>query len=315
MTWLWAGGILIGSAVLSFITVGISITVARRYGWYDHPDGGRKQQGRPIPKLGGVAVALAFTLTVCGVLVVLGRAGDALLALGVLGPALAAALLGSVDDYRHLNPWLRLVLQAGLAAAAWVLGTRIDLFHNTLLDGAVFVVWVVLVVNGINLLDNSDGLAGSSVLIAAVGATIIAATYGQILVSTLGVAIVGVSIGFLLYNWHPARVYLGDGGAYFLGFLLALLTVRVRPSLVDEWQGVLVAALLVALPLVDTGFVTVTRLRRGTHPFTAGRDHLSHRLQGRGLSVPGSVLVLDLGYLVCVALGVLIAILPRVLVG
>ena len=313
MTVLWGSGILLGSAILSFITVGISIALAKRYSWYDHPDGERKLQVRPIPKLGGLAVAVAFTVTVCGILLALGRGDDALLAMGVLGPALAAALLGSVDDYRHLNPWLRLVLQAGLAMVAWILGTRIDLFHNTLIDGTVFVVWVVLIVNGINLLDNSDGLAGSSVLIAAVGATVIAVTYGQILVSSLGIALIGVSVGFLLFNWHPARVYLGDGGAYFLGFLLALLTVRVRPELVDEWQGVVVAALLVALPLVDTTFVTITRLRRGDHPFTAGRDHLSHLVQARGVSVPKSVLVLDLAYLVCVALGVLIAILPRVL--
>jgi UDP-GlcNAc:undecaprenyl-phosphate GlcNAc-1-phosphate transferase len=151
----------------------------------------------------------------------------------------------------------------------------------------------LVLVNGINLLDNSDGLAATTVFVAAAGATVIAAHNGQILVSLLGVALAGASLGFLFHNWFPARVYMGDAGAYFLGFMLAVLTVRLRPEGSSALEGVVIALLLAALPIVDTTFVVISRLKRGIHPFTAGRDHLSHRLQARGRSVPASVLILQ----------------------
>ena len=153
-------------------------------------------------------------------------------------------------------------------------------------------------VNGINLLDNSDGLAGATVLVSALGASIIAIVFGQLFNSLLGLALVGVCVGYLWHNWHPATVYMGDSGAYFLGFLLATLVIRLRPDSMQPMWGALIALLLVALPIVDTTYVVVKRLRAGIHPFTAGRDHLSHVLQDRGRSVPGSVLLLQ-GVLVC----------------
>ena len=118
--------------------------------------------------------------------------------------------------------------------------------------------------------------------------------YGQVLVSILGFAIAGVTVGFLWHNWFPAKVYMGDAGAYFLGFLLAILTVRLKPTGAPILVGVLIALLLVLVPLFDTTFVVINRLRQGIHPFTAGRDHLSHMLQGRNLSVACSVAALQL---------------------
>jgi UDP-GlcNAc:undecaprenyl-phosphate GlcNAc-1-phosphate transferase len=286
--------VIVASAVLSTIVVDLSIRMSHRLAAYDHPDGERKTQDRPIPKLGGVAVALALTTSVIAVLLVTSRFQALGLALSVLFPALLAALIGFLDDRQALTPYLRLAMQAGVAGVAWVLGTRLSITGIVALDALILVLWVLVLINGINLLDNSDGLAGATVLVSSLGAAVRAVMYGQALVSILGFAIAGVTIGFLWHNWFPAKVYMGDAGAYFLGFLLAILTVRLKPMGAPILVGVGIALLLVLVPLFDTTFVVINRLRQGIHPFTAGRDHLSHVLQGRSLSVAGSVAALQL---------------------
>ena len=286
--------VIVASALLSTIVVHLSIRLSHQLSAYDHPDGERKTQDRPIPKLGGVAVALALTLSVVLVLLLTDRFQQLGLALSVLVPALLAAFIGFLDDRQALTPYFRLAMQAGVAALAWLMGTRLSITGVFALDALLFVLWVLVLVNGINLLDNSDGLAGATVLISSLGAGIIAVMYGQILVSILGFAIAGVTVGFLWHNWFPAKVYMGDAGAYFLGFLLAILTVRLKPTGAPIIIGVLIALLLVMVPLVDTTFVVINRLRQGVHPFTAGRDHLSHVLQGRGMSIAVSVGTLQL---------------------
>jgi len=284
--------VLIGSFAISWVSVDLSIRAAKRVNAYDHPDGGRKVQEHPIPRLGGLAIAGAFTLIIAIGLMVTGRLGFAL-ALGVLIPALVAAAIGLADDRWHLNPYLRLGGQAGVGLLAWTLGTRVAVTGLPAMDLAITVLWVMIIINGINLLDNSDGLAASTILVMGIGSSVIAAMFGQALVSLFGVVLVGVSLGYLRHNWHPAKVYMGDSGAYFLGSLAAMLLIRLTPENAPGWGGVMIVVLLALLPLVDTTYVTVTRSSRGIHPFTAGRDHLSHRLQDRGVSVPGSVLLLQ----------------------
>ena len=299
--------ILVGSAALSWGVVAISIRLAHRMNHLDYPDGERKTQLRPIPKLGGVALAAVFTLIVVAALLVTGRLGFAL-GLAVLLPALGAAVIGFFDDRSSLNPYLRLILQAAVGGLAWALGTQIYLTGITALDAALMVLWVMVIINGVNLLDNSDGLAASTVLVMSVGAAIVAALFGQALVALMGVTLIGVAIGYLWHNWFPAKVYMGDSGAYFLGTLVALLLVRLRPANAPIWVGILIVLLLAILPLVDTTYVVAKRLRAGIHPFTAGRDHLSHKLQDRGASVPRSVAALQvlsiLGVIGAVALAV-----------
>lgn len=283
----------LGTALLSAACVAVSIRIANRVGHLDHPDSGRKIQSVAIPKLGGVAIAVAFG--VCAVVSVslLGYREYASLAAAVALPAIGAAVVGYVDDLRHLPPGLRLGLQAAFAFLAWTLGTRIMITDLWWVDALLTILWFMIVVNGVNLLDNSDGLAGSTVLISALGASIIAVLFGQEFISLLGFALVGICIGYLWHNWHPATVYMGDSGAYFLGFLLATLVVRLRPDTMPPALGAVVALLLVALPILDMTYVVVKRLRSGIHPFTAGRDHMAHVLQDRGASVAGSVLRLE----------------------
>ena len=297
----------LAAAILSGGVVWASIRLSHRYAVYDHPDDDRKTQVVPIPRLGGLAVVIAFVVSVLLALSLLGRWNQVALAASVLVPALGMAFVGFLDDKRSLAPYPRLAMQAGLAGLAFLMGSRIQVFGNVWIDGLLFVLWALILINGINLLDNSDGLAATTVMVSSVGATIIAAMSGQILISLMGAALAGVSLGFLFHNWFPARVYMGDAGAYFLGFMLAVLTVRLRPEGSLPVEGVLIAILLALLPILDTTFVVVSRLRRGVHPFTAGRDHLSHRLQARGLSVPASVLVLQAVLVASTASAVLIA--------
>jgi UDP-GlcNAc:undecaprenyl-phosphate/decaprenyl-phosphate GlcNAc-1-phosphate transferase len=285
--------VFLGAGLLSGLFVWISIKIAHRFNFLDSPDVDRKNQVSPIPKLGGIAVAVAFTLTVILVLLVTGRTDEVSLALSVLIPALGLAIVGFFDDRGNLNPYFRLFMQAAFGLLAWLLGTQFDLTGIAVLDALGFVVWVMLIVNGVNLLDNSDGLAASTVIVSSVGAAIIAVIYGQTLVSILALALAGTALGFLGHNWFPARVYMGDAGAYFLGFLLAVLAVRLQPEGASAVAGMAIAILIVLLPIVDTIYVVTKRLANGIHPFTAGRDHLSHVLQGSGRSVPGSTLLLQ----------------------
>ena len=298
--WLYVGAF-VGSAILSALFVQGSIWLAHWSGLTDKPDGDRKTQDRPIPKLGGIAVAIAFTLIFLTAVGVSGEITAFQLLASVLLPALIVAGLGFIDDVRTLNPWVRLVAQTLLALLVWFTGTQVGFTRITVLDAAITVLWIVGLTNAMNLLDNSDGLAASTTLVASVGTGLVAVIYGQYFVGGLAFALAGTAAGFLWHNWHPATVYLGDAGAYFLGFLLAIVTLRLRPvGLVLPWSA-LIPILLVFVPIADTTFVVIRRVLSGKHPFTPGRDHLSHVLMDRGLSVRWSVGVLQIVLVVSVA--------------
>ena len=304
--WVYVGAF-IGSAVLSAVFVQGSIWLAHWSGLTDGPDGGRKTQDRPIPKLGGIAVAIAFTLVFLTAVGVSGEITAFQLLASVLLPALIVAGLGFIDDVRTLNPWIRLAAQTVLALLVWFTGTQVGFFGITWLDALVTVLWIVGLTNAMNLLDNADGLAASTALVAALGAGIVAVIYGQYFVGGLAFALAGTAAGFLWHNWAPATVYLGDAGAYFLGFLLAIVTLRLRPVGIALPWSALIPVLVMLVPILDTTFVVIRRLLGGRHPFTPGRDHLSHTLMDRGLSVRQSVTALQLLLIVSVGGAVALA--------
>ena len=287
--------------------VAASIRVARRWQFFDHPNSARKTQKQPVPKLGGVAVALAFSLSAVLALLAIGQSAFLAPALLLLLPALVAAAIGYADDLRSIQPVFRLALQAGIGTSAWLLGTRAEVTGVTWIDLVLTVLWFMVLINGINLLDNSDGLAAATVLVSGVGTGVIAGIFGQSILVLLALALVGACAGYLRFNWFPARVYLGDSGAYFLGTVLASMIITLRPATNSPWEAVVLAMLLAALPILDTTYVVIKRLRKGVHPFTAGRDHLAHVLQDRGRSVARSVLTLQGGLFVTTAVAISIA--------
>jgi UDP-GlcNAc:undecaprenyl-phosphate GlcNAc-1-phosphate transferase len=145
-------------------------------------------------------------------------------------------------------------------------------------------VWIVAVCNSINFFDNLDGGAAGTVAISTLGISLIAANQGQELITALAVVTCGATTGFLLWNKSPAKIYMGDAGALFLGVLVGILTIRLNPGISPQINSMAILPMLLAVPILDTCVAVLSRLRRGISPFTGGKDHLSHRLMRKGWS-------------------------------
>jgi UDP-GlcNAc:undecaprenyl-phosphate GlcNAc-1-phosphate transferase len=252
--------------------------------------GERKAQQQAVPYLGGVAIVIAFSGTVLAAALVRAAqgqpAGEEIGVLAVLlGTGVLLALMGLVDDLRGISVPLRLLVEVGAGVVVVVTGSGATLIGNPVLDGIATVLWVVLVVNALNLLDNMDGLSAGVAAIASLTFFVLAATQGQFLVAALSAALAGCAVGFLRHNFHPAKIYMGDAGSLFLGFLLAVLATRLE--LVDSppLVALFVPLLVLGVALFDTALVVLERLRHGRSPFQGGRDHTSHRLVFVGLPV------------------------------
>ncbi|MGI9120309.1 MAG: MraY family glycosyltransferase [Acidimicrobiales bacterium] len=202
--------------------------------------------------------------------------------------ALTAGLLGSIgllDDHRSLHARTRLCAQGAAALVVLAVGIRAQVTGVVAVDAVLTVVWIVGITNAVNFLDNMDGLAAGISAAAGSATFILAAASGQGEVARLAGALTGACLGFLVYNRRPASIFMGDAGSLFLGFILAVAVMTVDPALMPP-SSFVVPLLLLALPVLDTSTVVVSRLRRGRPVGEAGKDHLSHRLVAQGLS-PG----------------------------
>jgi UDP-GlcNAc:undecaprenyl-phosphate GlcNAc-1-phosphate transferase len=265
------------SLLVTWVLTPLFGRLATRLGVLDHPAENKFHQ-EATPYLGGAAVGLSLVL-VGGV----GTGASAQLVTLLLG-GVALGLLGLADDRAHVKPVVKLVVEVGAAAALWLVGIRAGLFGVALLDFGLTVLWVVAITNAINMLDNMDGLSSGVTAIAAMAFFAIAAQRGDYLVGALALAVAGASIGFLRYNFPPARIFLGDAGTLLLGFLLAALGLKL--DLVGE-NGVMrsaVPVLLLGVPIFDMALVVVARLRDGRRIYVGGTDHTSHRLVALGFS-------------------------------
>jgi UDP-GlcNAc:undecaprenyl-phosphate GlcNAc-1-phosphate transferase len=268
--------------------------LAIRLGAMDAPNLARKTQATPVPYLGGVAIALGITITTLAAVFVGGnKSGENVsqlkdLALTVLLPALLLGAMGLVDDLRSLSPWPRLITQSVVGSfVAFIIvqgGTVGTPFGTSTLNTAVTIFWIVGICNSINFFDNLDGAASGAVAIAALGVFFIAFDGGQELVSALSIVTAGATIGFLMWNKSPAKIYMGDAGALFLGVIISVATIRLNPGITPTWKSLTIPVILLAVPLLDTCVAVFSRLARGLSPLTGGKDHLSHRLVRAGLS-------------------------------
>jgi len=268
--------------------------LAIRLGAMDAPNLARKTQATPVPYLGGVAIALGITITTLAAVFVGGnKSGENVsqlkdLALTVLLPALVLGAMGLFDDLRSLSPWPRLITQTIVGSiVAFIIvqgGTVGTPFGTSTLNTAVTIFWIVGICNSINFFDNLDGAASGAVAIAALGVFFIAFDRGQELVSALSIVTAGATIGFLMWNKSPAKIYMGDAGALFLGVIISVATIRLNPGITPTWKSLTIPVILLAVPLLDTCVAVFSRLARGLSPLTGGKDHLSHRLVRAGLS-------------------------------
>ncbi len=295
------------SALLCTLLTPVAIKVAIRIRVFDHP-AGHKSHESPVPYLGGVAIVLAFAAAVLlGAIADRPESGVGELA-KILGLAVALAAIGLLDDLRNLSPVIRLAAEVAAGLAVWQMGTGVLITGVTGVDVVLTVLWVVGITNAFNLLDNMDGLAAGMAGIASLTFFSIASANGQFLVAALSIGLVGCSAGFLRLNVHPARVYMGDGGSLFLGFMVAYLGLKLR-FLTSVSESFLVPVLACAPAILDTTLVSVSRLTSGRSPFQGGRDHVSHRLVAVGLPVPVAVGVM---HLFAVAVGVICFVVSRV---
>jgi UDP-GlcNAc:undecaprenyl-phosphate GlcNAc-1-phosphate transferase len=205
----------------------------------------------------------------------------------VIIPALLIAGVGLWDVLKELQPWPRLIAQTsvGTAMALILIATNTMGFAlgNQFLNVAVSIFWIVGITNSINFFDNLDGGAAGTVAIASFFLFLIANSEGQILVSALAIVVSGATAGFLLWNKSPAKIYMGDAGALFLGIVMGVLTIRLDPGVKPQALSLVIPIALLAIPILDTTVAVTSRLYRGISPFTGGRDHLSHRLMRIGM--------------------------------
>lgn len=290
--------IFVSALILATSGTPLARRVALRLGIIDQPNA-RKLHVDPIPLLGGVAMYVAFVVT----LLVFGERFGVHQLISILIGATLVSFLGVWDDRWGLRPLLKI---GGQVVAALILifsGVQVSAFPWPAVNLAVTFLWVIGITNALNLLDNMDGLSGGVGAIAAAFFLLLAVMNGQYLVGSLSAAIMGACLGFLIYNFNPARIFMGDAGSLFLGFVLAALGIKLR--FLDNVDIVtwMVPVLVMGLPIFDTTLVVISRLRRGLNPFiTPGKDHVSHRLVHLGLTQREAVLAL---YLVCGGLGVL----------
>jgi UDP-GlcNAc:undecaprenyl-phosphate/decaprenyl-phosphate GlcNAc-1-phosphate transferase len=247
--------------------------VALRLGIMDQP-AARKLHNNPVPLMGGVAIYVAFILA----LVFFGDRRFVNEVVGIFIGASLVSLMGAVDDRQGLGSYVKLAGQVLSAGILIFSGVQIQLFGGWL-DIAATLLWVVGITNALNLLDNMDGLAGGVAMIAAVYLTLLAAISDQYLVGVLAAALAGAAAGFLIYNWNPAYIFMGDTGSLFLGFLLAAVAIKLRFPANTNTVTWMIPVLVMGLPIFDTTLVFLSRLRQGKNPLTAaGKDHVSHRL-------------------------------------
>jgi len=282
---------ILGSLTMVFVGV-ITAPIrklALRVEAVDAPNLARKIQKEPVPYLGGVAIAIGILAASYGAMLAVDFSWQTVkLASFVLLPAVAISAMGLWDDLKGLDPWPRLVAQTFTGVIVAVILTVTDTmgfaFDSHILNYAITVLWIVGVCNSINFFDNHDGGAAGTVAVITLFLFFIAYDRQQVLVSALAIVTAGATAGFLIWNRHPAKIYMGDAGSLFLGIIISVLTIRLSPGVVPAYKSLAIPLFLMATPILDTTVAVTSRVYRGISPFQGGRDHLSHRLMRKGLN-------------------------------
>ncbi|MBL4808492.1 MAG: undecaprenyl/decaprenyl-phosphate alpha-N-acetylglucosaminyl 1-phosphate transferase [Phycisphaerales bacterium] len=315
------------SLFISLPATWIIVKLSHRIGALDSApiEGQIKADTRSIPNTGGIAIALGILIPmICALGVFSFLDADALptildpikehipglksqLPLGwtLIACLLGLHILGLIDDRKPMGPWLKLIIMLipGVIFAAFF-DTRL----MTMLDGYVggpwlsiliTILWFGIIINAMNFIDNMDGLSAGIAIIAGALLLVAALLNGQWFVGAILALLIGSTLGFLIFNFPPAKIFMGDGGSLILGLLLAFLTVRTTYMPIDEsgpsagaWYAVLMPVVILAIPLYDFVSVTLIRLSQGKSPFVGDLQHFSHRIRDRGISSRSTILVI-----------------------
>jgi UDP-GlcNAc:undecaprenyl-phosphate GlcNAc-1-phosphate transferase len=311
--------------VLSLILTGVVKNFARRAGFVSRPARDRFAE-RTVPLGGGIAIFITLMAFIVPAAVAikfftgqinsiaqtanidpadfLAKVNQLLV---ILLSALILLVLGLWDDKKHLGPFFKLAVQFAVAiTAAFLADIRVEFFiQNKIITSLLSAFWVVLIINAFNFLDNMDGLSAGIAVIASCILFAAAAISGQVFVGGLALVLVGTLLGFLVFNFPPAKIFMGDAGSLVVGFFVAILTLRTtyyHEAQSGRWYAVLMPLLVMAVPLYDFISVTLLRISQGNSPFVGDTQHFSHRLKKRGLTDTQTVLTLYLATL-CTGLG------------
>ena len=252
--------------VLTYLLVGALTPLMRKIAIatdvVDRPNALHKSHKQPVPYLGGVAIILGVVIISYSASLFSNYTSATFwLASSVLGPALFLGLIGLWDDVKNLKPLPRFIAQslAGIFTAIILIAT--DTMGNptrsTLFDSLFTILWVVGICNAINFFDNLDGGAAGTLAISAVTLAYLSLSGDQYLIAALATVTAGATLGFLVWNKSPAKIYMGDAGALFLGFLIATLTIRLNPNVKSEVGSYFIPILLLAIPILDTSSCSV----------------------------------------------------------
>jgi UDP-GlcNAc:undecaprenyl-phosphate/decaprenyl-phosphate GlcNAc-1-phosphate transferase len=285
--------------------------LAIRVGMVDAP-GPRKVHLTPIPLLGGLAIYAAIMLAILIVFDGPARAQS----FGIVTGATLVAAVGFMDDRGWLHHQVKLFIAMPLAAIILLAsGVRANVFETLVggstgfwLDATLTVVFVVGITASFSILDHMDGLCAGVAAMASIFFAMLAYLNGQTVVTTLAAATLGAAAGFLRWNFKPAKIFMGDGGAMLLGFLMATLALKLRLQHATDLAGWLAPVLVLGATIFDTTLVTISRSRRRLLPFTTpGKDHVAHRLSNLGLGQRGAVLTIYLVGAICGGLAILVS--------
>lgn len=278
--------------VIAYLSVPLAERLAFKLGAIDEPDA-RKVHNGPMPRLGGIAIFAGFLVAVLAVVKVQGPYW------GIIIGGVIVFLVGVLDDIYSLSPWAKLLGQVVAAGVAVYAGVTVHFMTNPF-DGLIYLgklgvpltlLWIIGITNAVNLIDGLDGLAAGVSGIAALTMGIVAFRQEELLVALVSFILVGAVLGFLPHNFHPARIFMGDAGALFLGFILSCLAV-VGLAKSAAIISLFIPIVILGIPIFDTFFAIIRRINKKVPIFKPDRNHLHHRLMALGYSHRQSVLII-----------------------
>jgi UDP-GlcNAc:undecaprenyl-phosphate GlcNAc-1-phosphate transferase len=298
------------AALTSALLTPLVRRLALRLGAVSNP-GGRNVNERTVPRLGGIAIAVGFLVPLLALFPAESAVASALRTdwrkfVGLLAGATLLAAIGVLDDTKRVRATHKLLVQVVAATIAYWAGFHIDAVRLPLFGALsmgifavpVTVLWIVAIVNAVNLIDGLDGLAAGVVFFAGVTNLVVACMSQDVFVSAVMATMLGAVIGFLFFNFNPARIFMGDSGSYFLGFVLGTTSASASSQKASTAVSILVPMIALGLPIFDTLFALVRRYLERRPLFSPDRGHVHHRLLDMGLTHRRAVLIL---YGVCMA--------------
>ncbi|MDR0930624.1 MAG: undecaprenyl/decaprenyl-phosphate alpha-N-acetylglucosaminyl 1-phosphate transferase [Clostridiales bacterium] len=281
--------------LLAFATTPIVKIFAERIGAMDIPKDSRRVHNHPIPRLGGLAIFYSFLIAIlcfCDITIPIR---------GILLGAVIIVTVGVIDDLTNLPAWSKLLFQIIAASVVILHGVTIEFFTNPFNTESyinlgfwsipITLIWIIGITNAVNLIDGLDGLAVGVSSITAISLLVISIIMNESGIAILSIALAGSGFGFIPFNFYPAKIFMGDTGSMFLGYMLACISL-LGLFKVYALLSFAVPFLILALPIFDTVFAIFRRLAKGQSPMTPDRGHMHHRLIDRGFTQKQAVTIL-----------------------